>query len=177
MAEPFRKGDYVVLTGPRWDVVRDESIYRGSIQEVHTDADGYPIVLDKNGLEWYIYSGDIDDWRIDDWSVRLATELEQEWGKGYSDEEIKALGGTPDFQTQVHSILFDIEKTLVSKNEAYGNSVLEPVRIFSKSDEIEGIRVRIDDKLSRIARGNDYGEDTINDLIGYLVILKIAEAQ
>lgn len=38
---------------------------------------------------------------------------------------------------------------LLAKNAAYGNSALEPVRIFSKADPTEQIRVRIDDKLSR----------------------------
>ena len=36
--------------------------------------------------------------------------------------------------------------------------------------------MRIDDKLSRIRNGNNsFNEDTILDLIGYLVLLKIAE--
>jgi len=37
--------------------------------------------------------------------------------------------------------------------------------------------VRIDDKLSRIANGSGElsDEDTITDLIGYLVLLKIAQ--
>jgi hypothetical protein len=52
------------------------------------------------------------------------------------------------------------------------------VRIFSKADELEGLRVRIDDKLSRIVKGNDsYNEDTITDLIGYLILLKIKESE
>ena len=68
-----------------------------------------------------------------------------------------------------------IEELLLEKNRAYGNSALDPVRIFSKADPVEQLRVRIDDKLSRIARGHDYAdEDTILDLIGYLVLLKIA---
>ena len=36
--------------------------------------------------------------------------------------------------------------------------------------------MRIDDKLSRFARGTDYpGDNDIDDLIGYLVLLKIAK--
>jgi hypothetical protein len=48
--------------------------------------------------------------------------------------------------------------------------------MFSKLDPQAGIRVRIDDKLSRLARGNDSIEsdiDIVDDLIGYLIILKI----
>jgi hypothetical protein len=43
---------------------------------------------------------------------------------------------------------------------------------------MEQLLVRIDDKLSRIARGAGMeatDEDTLNDLIGYLILLKIAK--
>lgn len=69
----------------------------------------------------------------------------------------------------------NIANLLVEKNRAYGNSALDPVRIFSDASNIEQLLVRIDDKLSRIQRGSEYGdEDTITDLIGYLILLKIA---
>lgn len=64
---------------------------------------------------------------------------------------------------------------LVEKNRAYGNSALEPVRIFSKTDSVEQLRVRIDDKLSRFVRGHEFmGDNDIDDLMGYLILLKIA---
>jgi len=66
---------------------------------------------------------------------------------------------------------------LVSKNKKYGNSALEPKRIFSHADPVEQIKVRIDDKLSRMSAGTNDNEDTIQDLMGYLVLLKIAEKQ
>lgn len=68
-----------------------------------------------------------------------------------------------------------IKAMLLAKNEAYGNSALDPLRVFSRADSAEQIRVRIDDKLSRLSRGSAAGEDTITDLIGYLVLLRIAE--
>jgi hypothetical protein len=66
---------------------------------------------------------------------------------------------------------------LVSKNRAYGNSALDPVRVFSKADPIEQLKVRIDDKLSRLARGSAAGEDVVHDLLGYLILLRIAMKQ
>lgn len=69
-----------------------------------------------------------------------------------------------------------IKDMLTQKNLAYGDSALDPVRIFSKANSIEQILVRIDDKLSRFARGTDYpGDNDIDDLIGYLILLKIAK--
>lgn len=73
-----------------------------------------------------------------------------------------------------------IKQLLLDKNAKYGNSALNPVRVFSKADNQEQLLVRIDDKLSRIARGagmDAADEDTLNDLIGYLILLKIAKAK
>lgn len=68
-----------------------------------------------------------------------------------------------------------IAQMLIEKNIAYGDSALDPIRIFSKSDPSEQLKVRIDDKLSRFMKGTDYpGDNDIDDLIGYLVLLKVA---
>lgn len=56
------------------------------------------------------------------------------------------------------------------KVDSYGNSIEEPQNIFSNLRAIDSVKVRIDDKLSRIAKGNnEFNEDTIKDLIGYLL--------
>jgi hypothetical protein len=69
-----------------------------------------------------------------------------------------------------------IAQMLIEKNITYGDSALSPVRIFSKADPAEQLRVRIDDKLSRLMKGTEYvGDNDIDDLIGYLVLLKIAK--
>jgi hypothetical protein len=80
------------------------------------------------------------------------------------------------FESRVCTVLDGIRDMLVSKNAVYGDSALNPVRVFSKAGAVEQIRVRIDDKISRLQRGSDAGEDTVLDLIGYLVLLRIAEA-
>lgn len=64
---------------------------------------------------------------------------------------------------------------LVAKNRQYGDSALQPLRLFSRADAVEQLRVRIDDKLSRIRSSQaDDTEDTELDLLGYLVLLRIA---
>jgi len=61
---------------------------------------------------------------------------------------------------------------LIRKNTAYGNSALEPLRLFSQASPREQLLVRIDDKLSRLVYGREFpGDDTIVDLAGYLVLL------
>jgi len=82
------------------------------------------------------------------------------------------------FEKQVNIVLSNIKFLLLSKNKKYGNSALDPVRIFSKANKTDQILCRIDDKLSRIKKmGTDeqIDEDTLNDLIGYLILLKISK--
>jgi hypothetical protein len=68
-----------------------------------------------------------------------------------------------------------IRDFLLEKNRRYGSSALRPRRLFSRANAIEQINVRIDDKLSRIEHfpdGSD--EDTELDLIGYLILKRVA---
>ena len=76
----------------------------------------------------------------------------------------------------INRVCNEIKDMLMAKNLSYGDSALDPVRIFSKSNAVEQILVRIDDKLSRFAKGKSYpGDNDIDDLIGYLILLKIAK--
>ena len=80
-------------------------------------------------------------------------------------------------QELIAQVCDEIKELLLAKNRAYGNSALEPKRIFSKADPLEQIRVRIDDKLSRISTGEGHKhtqEDTKMDLIGYLILEQVA---
>lgn len=79
-------------------------------------------------------------------------------------------------QKDIRRIAKEIGELVVAKNEAYGDSAVDPVRIFSKASPVEQILVRLDDKLSRFARGHSYpGDNDIDDLLGYLILLKIAK--
>jgi hypothetical protein len=80
------------------------------------------------------------------------------------------------FAVQVTQALEEIRDLLIAKNQKYGNSALEPLGVFSQLSAREGLLVRIDDKLKRIKNGSleKDDEDVVNDLIGYLVLLKIS---
>lgn len=82
-----------------------------------------------------------------------------------------------NFQNQLYQVINEITEMLISKNQKYGNSAIEPLGIFSDLSPEEGLKVRIDDKLKRIKNGSleKDDEDVINDLIGYLVILKMLQ--
>lgn len=71
----------------------------------------------------------------------------------------------------------EVQTILLAKNRKYGNSALEPMRVFSKASAIEQLNVRIDDKLSRLAsKQPDEDEDVELDLIGYLILRRVARA-
>ena len=81
-------------------------------------------------------------------------------------------------QEKISKVCDEIKEMLIEKNRKYGDSALNPIRIFAKSDTVEQLKVRIDDKLNRLKNiQNDDTEDVINDLVGYLILLKVAEEE
>lgn len=82
-----------------------------------------------------------------------------------------------DSQTKINNTIEELREFLLKKNNQYGDSALEPIRIFSKAAKDEQLKVRIDDKLNRLVQGNaniESDEDVIKDLIGYLILLLIS---
>lgn len=78
-------------------------------------------------------------------------------------------------QDSIVEVCDSIKELLLEKNRKYGNSALNPCRVFSKADSVEQLKVRIDDKINRIKNEQtDEDEDVVKDLIGYLVLLVIA---
>lgn len=80
-----------------------------------------------------------------------------------------------EFSKKVKEVCDGVANLLIEKNKSYGNSALDPIHCFYKGTATDAIKVRLDDKLSRLMRGNEFDtEDTVLDLIGYLVLLKIS---
>lgn len=100
-------------------------------------------------------------------------------GAGTSTGRTRMALSTTDANEQLAKdldIVFDsLKDVLLQKNAAYGDSLMNPIRVFSKAPTDEQINVRIDDKLSRIAnweRTSDT-EDPAWDLLGYLVMREV----
>lgn len=150
------------------------------------DGDEGPVV-EVDGNEIYV------DWMkdgvmvMDDEDLELVEEQphrtyyeEQDSARDYDQAEPplapweRELIGTP-FENSVHRILNGVAETVVQKNVSYGDSALNPIRVFSKADRMEQLFVRLDDKLSRVQRGSEYpGDDTLRDIIGYATLILIA---
>ena len=81
-------------------------------------------------------------------------------------------------QVDIATVCDEIKELLLEKNRLYGDSATNPVRVFSKADPTEAILIRMDDKLSRIRNMNrDDSEDAYLDLLGYLVLHRVAKLQ
>lgn len=94
---------------------------------------------------------------------------------GNTPEQWEAYVKISSFATNVHRILDGVADTVIKKNASYGDSALNPIRVFSKADRMEQLFVRLDDKLSRVQRGSEYpGDDTLRDIIGYATLILIA---
>jgi hypothetical protein len=74
------------------------------------------------------------------------------------------------------NVLLRVADMIADKNKKYGDSALSPIQIFSRLDSSNALKVRIDDKLTRIANSglSDDTEDTLMDLIGYMALLVVA---
>jgi len=83
---------------------------------------------------------------------------------------------TANFEWHLDKVAEKVINLLKEKNKAYGDSALNPLNVFSKLDATESLCCRLDDKIARIRNKgiNDKTEDTIDDLIGYLLLLKMA---
>ena len=72
-----------------------------------------------------------------------------------------------NFEVDLDSVLDNIKILLLEKNTSYGNSALEPINAFSKASSAESIRIRIDDKINRMIRGNMEVENEKDTIIRF----------
>lgn len=83
---------------------------------------------------------------------------------------VRIISSAPSGQRILQTCL-DLAVFLSSKNISYGDSALNPTRLFSKANATEQLLVRIDDKINRLVKGGEYpGDDDILDLTGYLIL-------
>jgi hypothetical protein len=85
-------------------------------------------------------------------------------------------GDLPPTQQKIHEILGAMKDLLLYKNQKYGDSAINPKKIFYKGDSTNSILIRLDDKIGRIM-SNTEEKPRINDvcdIIGYCTLLLIS---
>jgi hypothetical protein len=82
-------------------------------------------------------------------------------------------------QDRIKQIYTSQSNLVIEKNKRYGNAALEPLGVFCKhiktenSESLNGILVRLDDKLKRVKHGDEIRKNDVSDLMGYLALLCI----
>lgn len=85
-------------------------------------------------------------------------------------------GDLPPTQQKIHEIMGAMKDLLLYKNQKYGDSAINPKKIFYKGDSTNSILIRLDDKLGRVM-SNTEEKPRINDvcdIIGYCTLLLIS---
>ena len=111
-------------------------------------------------------------------SLGLSEPLSDEEGPriGAKSYTITVTADAPKIQHKLAETAISIGCMLLDKNQKYGNSALDPLRVHSQASPTEQIKVRADDKLSRLRSAQaDDAEDALLDYIGYMILLYIAE--
>ena len=85
-------------------------------------------------------------------------------------------GDLPPTQQRIHEIMDAMKDLLLYKNQMYGDSAINPEKIFYKGDSTSSILVRLNDKIGRV-KANPDDKPRINDvcdIIGYCTLLLIS---
>lgn len=85
-------------------------------------------------------------------------------------------GDLPPTQQKIHEIMGAMTDLLLYKNQKYGDSAINPKKIFYKGDSTNSILIRLDDKIGRVM-SNTEEKPRVNDvcdIIGYCTLLLIS---
>ena len=82
----------------------------------------------------------------------------------------------PSTQQKIHEILGAMTDLLLYKNQKYGDSAINPKKIFYKGDSTNSILIRLDDKIGRIMSNTEEKPrvNDVADIIGYCTLLLIS---
>ena len=104
-----------------------------------------------------------------------------EGGKPYSNKDcaiVKMGYNAEDFedtptQQKIKDILSGMTDLLLYKNRKYGDSAINPKKIFYKGDSTNSILIRLDDKIGRVMSNTEEKPrvNDVADIIGYCTLL------
>ena len=91
---------------------------------------------------------------------------------GYKAENFE---GTPT-QQKIKDILSGMTDLLLYKNKKYGDSAINPKKIFYKGDITNSILIRLDDKIGRVMSNTEEKPrvNDVADIIGYCTLLLVS---
>lgn len=89
------------------------------------------------------------------------------------EERLSKIKAGLSIEEKIPIVTNNIGELLKYKNSKYGDSALNPVKIFSKTDATNGLLLRLDDKISRIKNNPELKKNDVADIMGYLILLCI----
>ena len=147
------------------------------------DKEGLFHCLMEDGSEWTSHTGSAQD----KWTRILGKKVIQPIeAKALSPEVIK-LGNEymhthmnealyTDTQQKLIDVLDGMKNLLLYKNQKYGDSAINPKKIFYKGDSTNSILIRLDDKIGRVMSNPDDKPrvNDVADIIGYCTLLLVS---
>jgi hypothetical protein len=129
-------------------------------------------------------------WAYDDLNTYTVTAVDGDWAEitwerdkrkdkyehkhivcdQYLGYALEAPGNGQALGVKAAAWLRGVADMLEDKSKQYGDSAGNPIRVFSKADVLDGVMVRLDDKLSRMKRGAGGSEDHAKDFVGYMAM-------
>lgn len=79
-------------------------------------------------------------------------------------------------QQKISNIMDSMKDLLLYKNRKYGDSAINPKKIFYKGDSTNSILIRLDDKIGRVMSNTEEKPrvNDVADIIGYCTLLLIS---
>lgn len=95
---------------------------------------------------------------------------------GVSKEKLDMKKEEPTTQQKIRDIMDAMKDLLLYKNQKYGDSAINPKKIFYKGDSTNSILIRLDDKLGRVMSNTEEKPrvNDVADIIGYCTLLLIS---
>lgn len=75
---------------------------------------------------------------------------------------------------KITTVFRSMANLVTEKNIRYGDAALAPAKIFSKLSPEEGLKIRLDDKISRIINSDEIRKNDVADIMGYLCLLCVS---
>jgi hypothetical protein len=81
-----------------------------------------------------------------------------------------------DTQVKLIDVLDGMKSLLLYKNRKYGDSAINPKKVFYKGDATNSILIRLDDKIGRVMSNTDDKPrvNDVADIIGYCTLLLVS---
>lgn len=79
-------------------------------------------------------------------------------------------------QQKIKDVLSGMTDLLLYKNRKYGDSAINPKKIFYKGDSTNSILIRLDDKIGRVMSSTEVKPrvNDVADIIGYCTLLLVS---